>query len=333
MEVCNDKKVFINSQKNFKIQGGGFNMKKVIFLIFAVFTIVSIAIAQQNATLIAQDNKISSTFENANKWLNQNNLSITTSPEQAFINDYILVASEGLPLPTARTPAQKRLTAERAATALAYRQLAEILEGVAVVGDTLVKDAELHYDVVRTAVAGFVKYAQVVYKEWNPQEEVALVIVKVGMTGPKGFGSVMYEKILGEPEIKKEIVEPVPQFKTKPARLEERYDGLIIDATEVNFRPALINRIFNPKGDVLYDPAKISQKVLIEQGCGEYTNSIEKAKAALEKRGVKNPLVIKAIGTVSPSDLQVSEEDAVRIYSANQQSNFFASANVAFVLK
>ncbi|MGC8937458.1 MAG: hypothetical protein ACP5KH_00510 [Thermodesulfovibrio sp.] len=302
-------------------------MKKLSVIVLLLFLLIGVGIAQQDT------DKVSSTFEKANEWLQKNNLTLTTSPEQAFINDYILVAAEGLPSPTAKTPAQRRLTAERAATTLAYRQLAEIIEGVAVVGDTMVKDAELQYDVVRTAVIGFVKGAQIVHKEWDPQQEVALVIVKVGMTGPKGFGSLMYEKILGDPKIKKEIIEPQPQFKPKPVKLEERYDGLIIDAREVNFRPALINRIFTQKGDLLYDPSKISQKVLVEQGCGEYTNSIEKAMAALEKRGVKNPLIVKASGTVTPSDVQVSDEDAVKIYSANQKANFFASAKVAFVLK
>lgn len=276
---------------------------------------------------------VAETFQMANQWLRDNNLTLTTTPEQAFVNDYILVAAEGLPSPTARSQGQKRLTAERAATTLAYRQLAEILDGVAVVGDTMVKDAELQYDIVRTAVAGFIKGAQVVYKEWNPQEEVALVMVKVGMSGPKGFGSILYEKILGDPKIKKDVIPQEPSFVAKPVALEERYDGLIIDATEVNFRPALINRIFTPKGEVLYDPSKISQKVLVEQGCGEYTNSVEKAKSALEQRGVKNPLVVKATGTVSPGDLQVSEEDAVRIYSANQKTNFLSGAKVAFVLR
>ncbi|MEN2994328.1 MAG: hypothetical protein ABDH19_03135 [Thermodesulfovibrio sp.] len=303
-------------------------MKKLLIFILSLFLFLGVSNAQDTT----QD-RISTVFERANEWLQRNNLSITTSPEQAFINDYILVVAEGLPSATAKTPSQKRLTAERAATVMAYRQLAEILEGVAIVGDTFVKDAQLQYDVVRTAVAGFVKGAQIVYKDWNPQEESALVIVKVGMSGPKGFGSLLYEKILGDPKIKKEIIEPQPQFKTKPVPVEEKYDGLIIDATEVNFRPALINRIFNSKGEVLYDPSKISQKVLVEQGCGEYTNSIEKAKAALEKRGVKNPLIIKASGTLNPSDLLVSDEDAVKIYSANQKANFFASAKVAFVLK
>ncbi|WP_028845654.1 hypothetical protein [Thermodesulfovibrio thiophilus] len=307
-------------------------MKKLLVLISSIFVITALAIAQQDTAPVSQD-RIVSTFEKANQWLGKNNLSITTSPEQAFLNDYIVVAAEGLPSPTAKTAAQKRLTAERAATTIAYRQLAELIDGVAVVGDTLVKDTELQYDIVRTAVAGFIKGAQVVYKEWDSQEEVALVIVKIGMSGPEGFGSLMYKKIIGDPKIKRNVVESHPELKVKPVKLEENYDGLIIDATSVNFRPALINRIFTSKGEAIYDPSKVSQKVLIEQGCGEYTNSIEKAKAALEKRGVTNPLVIKAAGIVTPSDVQVSDEDAIKIYSANQKTNFFAGAKVAFVLK
>ena len=303
-------------------------MKKILLLILVILSLSSLVFAQQDMQA-----QLDQRFQSANEWLNKNNLTITSTPEQAFINDYILVAAEGLPKPDSRSPGQRRLTAERAATVLAYRQLAEFLEGIAVVGDTLVKDAELQYDVVRTAVAGVVKGAQVVYKEYNDKEETALVIVKLGMTGPRSFSSIIYEKIMGDPKIKRDLIKPEPEFKTKPVKLETNYDGLIIDATEQNFRPALINRIFTPQGEVIYDPSKVSQKVLVEQGCGEYTNSIDKAKAALEKRGVKNPLVVKAVGTVSPSDLQVSEEDAVKIFSANQKSGFLAGAKVAFVLQ
>jgi hypothetical protein len=43
--------------------------------------------------------------------------------------------------------------------------------------------------------------------------------------------------------------------------------------------------------------------------------------------------VIKASGTTTVADLQVSDDDAVMIYSANQKGNFLAAAKVAFVLK
>jgi hypothetical protein len=166
---------------------------------------------------------------------------------------------------------------------------------------------------------------------------MAIAVIKLGMHGPKGFASLMYDKLMKDPKIKRTLTEvdgkPAPAFKAKPERLEERYDGLIVDATTQDFRPALINRIFSSKGELLYDPSKISQKVLVEQGCGEYTNNVDKAKAALEKRGVKNPLVVSASGAINPSDLQVADEDAVKVFSANQQGNFFSNAKVAFVLK
>lgn len=272
-------------------------------------------------------------FAAVEAFLNKENLQITQSPEQAFMNGYILVMGEGLPSPNARTPGQERLTAERAATVMAYRALAEMLDGVAVVGDTVVKDMELQYDVVRAAVAGFVKGAQVVYKHYDPQEKVAVVLVKVGMHGPQGFASLMYDKFLKDPNIKNSVIKEPPQMTAKPVPVEQNFDGLIIDASGLNFRPALLNRIFNTKGEAVYDPSKISMQILNDFGCGEYTNDIEKAKQVLEKRGVKNPMIVKATGTMTISDLVVSDEDAVRIYSANQKSGFLNSAKVAFVLR
>lgn len=284
---------------------------------------------------LAYGDEVDNRFQKARKYLHENHLTITTSAEQAFTQDAILVMGEGAPK-KGTSGGQKRLTAITAAKVVAQRRLTEMLDGVAVVSETTVKDSELASDVIKTAVAGFIRGAQVVIQEWNERDETALVILKVGVTGPKGFASVMYEKILTEPKIKKELEKPAyipPPEAPAPAAAAQPHDGLIIDATEYSFRPALINRIFNPKGEVLYDPARISQKVLVEQGCGEYTNSVDKAKAALGKRGVKNPLVIKASGTVSPSDLQVADDSAVKIFSANQASGFMADARVAFVLK
>ncbi|MEW6068827.1 MAG: hypothetical protein AB1610_11120 [Nitrospirota bacterium] len=320
-------------------------MKKIFAIVACmIFLVASIAITQEQPleqtqpSMPSQEQQVPSPvderFQKANEWLNQNNLSVTGSSSDAFRSGYILVVGEGLPKEGTVSAGKKRITAERAAEVMAYRKLAEFLDGVAVVGDSLVKDASLEYDIVRTAVAGFVKGAQVVYKEYSKEEEIALVIMKVGMTGPGSFADALYGKIL-KPELKKDLVEPQPstEYKTQPIPLDEKHDGLIVDATEQNFRPALINRIFTQQGEVIYDPSKVSQKVLVEEGCGEYTNSVDKAKAALEQRGTKNPLIIKAVGTVSPSDLQISDDDAVRIFSANQKANFLASAKVAFVLR
>ncbi len=299
-------------------------------------SIVLAAVALMGLTGFAQADEVDlKQYKIAREYIKKEKVTVTVTVEQAFKQDAILVVGEGVPK-KGTSGGQRRLTATRAAEVAAQRALAELLKGVQITGQTTVRDAELESDLIKSSVSAFIKGFQPVVKDWNAAEETALVILKVGVNGPRSFGAMMYEKILTEPKIKQEIDKPAyvpPADLPAPPPIAQPFDGLIIDATAYSFRPALINRIFNPKGEVLYDPAKISQKVLVEQGCGEYTNSVDKARAALRKRGVNNPLVVKASGTVSPSDLQVSADVAMQIFSANQANGFMADARVAFVLK
>jgi hypothetical protein len=320
-------------------------MRKLLIAALLILGFATIARAEGEAAPAAAPEgavQLDETFQKANTWLAKENLSLTGGPSgrddnSAYAQEAILFYGEGLAGPNHKHPSQREMMAKRAAVVSAQRSLAEYLQGFAIVGDTLVKDGMAQYDVIRSSVAGFVKGAQVVIQEYSKDKDMAVAIIKLGLHGPKGFASTMYEKMLADPKLKKTLTEvdgkPAPPYKHKPEALSEKYDGLIIDASGQTFRPALINRIFTPKGELLYDPSKISQKVLVEQGCGEYTNSVDKAKAALEKRGVSNPIIVTAAGTIGASDLQVSDDDAVKIFSANQKGNFMSSAKVAFVLK
>jgi hypothetical protein len=271
-------------------------------------------------------------FQKADTYLRDNRMDLTTTIEQAFVQEIVLVSGEGVPK-KGTTGAQKRLTAITAAKTVAQRRLLEMLEGVSLVAETTVRDHQRTSEVVKTAVSGFVRGARVVVEDWNEGDESALVILSVGLNGPKGFAALMYDKIMNEAGIRKELQRPAYLLVSPVAPSSEPYDGLIIDARDYAFRPALINRIFTAKGEVLYDPSKISQKILVEQGCGEYTTSVDKARAALGTRGVRNPLIVKASGTLSPSDLHVTDIAAGEIFSANQTSGFMAGAKVAFVLR
>ena len=303
-------------------------------LLAALSLIFAFTAAAQADTIQVDD-----VFTKTQKWLDEKSLTITGGPsgarddQAAFRQEALLFYGEAVGNPDHRTFAQREQMAKRAAVVTAQRALAEYLEGFALVGDTLVKDGMVQYDVIRSAVSGFVKGSQVAFQEYSKDKDTALAMVKLGLHGPQGFASAMYEKMLNDPKAKESLKTDKPAFKTHTIKLDEAYDGLIIDATDQNFRPALINRIFATKGEVLYDPAKVSQKVLVEQGCGEYTNSVDKAKTALASRGVKNPLVVKASGATTVADLQVTDDDAVMIYSANQKGKFFMAARVAFVLK
>lgn len=295
------------------------------------------------------DRIVGGDFDQGKSWLEKRNLDLTDSPQEALTDGYILVAGVGLPM-AGGTPARQRLTAIRAAEVIAYRRLAEIINGVYVSGQTTVRDCSLESEVVKTAVSGLIKGARKVHEEWNPADGTAVVFMQVGVRGPDSVAAAMYNSYINaapgraslqvasytlpaQLPVAANTPAMAPAPAAKPAAPAEEHDGLIIDARELGFQPALINRIFSSKGEALYDPSKVSQKILVEQGAGEYTNTIEKARAALEARGAKAPMVVKATGLKTMADLNVSDEDVMRIFVADQKSNFLASAKVAFVLK
>lgn len=289
------------------------------------------------------DRIVSGEFDQGRSWLEKRNLDLTDTPREALADGYILVLGEGLPM-AGGSPARQRLTAIRAAEIVAYRRLAEIINGVYVSGQTTVRDCSLESEVVKAAVSGLIKGARKVHEEWDPVAGSAVVFLQVGMRGPDSVAETMYSAYINAapgrallqtvaytPPLTPPPGTPLPAVKAMAP--VEQHDGLIIDARELGFQPALINRIFSSRGEALYDPSKVSQKILVEQGAGEYTNTIEKARAALEARGAKAPMVVKATGLKTMADLNVSDEDVMRIYAADQKSNFLASAKVAFVLK
>ena len=276
------------------------------------------------------DRIVPGNFDLGRAWLEKRNLDLTDSPQEAMTDGYILVVGQGLPM-AGGTPARQRMTAIRAAEVAAYRRLAEIVDGVYVSGQTTVRECSLESDVVKTAVSGLIKGARKAHEEWDPVDGVAEAMYSAYINAAPG--KAMLRTAVYTPPVLVADATPAAAQVIKPAAPAEVHDGLIIDARELGFQPALINRIFSGKGEALYDPSKVSQKILVEQGAGEYTNTIEKARAALEARGAKTPMIVKATGLKTMADLNVSDEDVLRIYAADQKSNFLASAKVAFVLK
>ncbi|HEB73713.1 MAG TPA: hypothetical protein ENJ03_00635 [Candidatus Desulfofervidus auxilii] len=123
-----------------------------------------------------------------------------------------------------------------------------------------------------------------------------------------------------------------PEVKP-PSEIVNPHDGLILDVRGYNFRPALVNRILTDKNEVVFDPSKIVSSVLLERGCGGFTNDENKAKALLQTWGANNPMFIKAKGVVKFTDAQVDADEAAAIFTHNQKTNFLAQAKVVFVLK
>ncbi|MEK7772862.1 MAG: hypothetical protein AAB307_00820 [Deltaproteobacteria bacterium] len=260
---------------------------------------------------------------------------VVTDPAQAFITGSIVVKGEGAAPPNKTlTAAQKRIMALRAAKVIALREIAEIINGVAVSGDTRVLDAAVESDTVRAGVEGIVKGAQVIKEVYDPLSEMAGVYVSVPLTGPNGVIAMLLPQVIP--------VMPLPQYQPyqpmAPVEAAQQaqarnYDGLILDVREKPFKPALINRVLARNGEIIYDPTKVAQNILVERGAAEYTNDVGKARALLGERGSSNPLVVKAGGVVKSTDVELAPEDASTVFSSNQSNNFLEGAKVVFVLR
>jgi hypothetical protein len=253
-------------------------------------------------------------------------------PRQVFSDRVMVVKGQGVP-PSDRplSGGQKELMALRAAKVVALRELAEVLSGVRVSGETCVQDAAATSDQVKAAVDGVVKGAEIVHESYDEEKEIATVYVRVALDGPNGLAPTLLPALVAG-KAAAASAPYVPPAAPPPVEEGERADALIIDTTGKNFQPALINRIVAGDGTVLFEPGKIPPEILAKNGCGDYTSEVGKAKAILTNRGAKNPMVVTASGVVSATDAQVSDADAAQIHRANQDTNFLEGARVVFVL-
>lgn len=246
----------------------------------------------------------------------------TADAAQALMNGAIVVKGEGTSLKGTFTEAQKRIMALRAAKSAALREASEVLDGVTVTGDTTVMNAAVDSDLVSTAAEGVIRGATIVKEEYDPATGVALIYLSVPMQGAAG---ALMPSLSG-------LVPEMPLYRPGMSASTARYDGVIIDARGLSLKPALVNRIISKKGEAIYDPSKLSQKVLNSSGAALYTNDVAKAKALLNKRGSINPLVVKASGVTRSTDAELGAIEAGAVFYSNQVTNFLEAAKVVFVL-
>ena len=255
-----------------------------------------------------------------------------TAPTPGALNPFVTGAlvekGQGAPRPDVTHPGTREIMARRAAQVRAYATLLEIVKGVHVSGSTTVNDMTFGNEVLTTRVEGVLKGAQTIRVEYDPLKELATAYVRLPVRGLGGLTEALLPGLTTIP--------PPPgnqPYTPQAPPASQPADGLIVDARAHLFRPALINRILSAQGEILYDPSKIAQEILVERGSGDYTTDVGKAKALLSERGSRNPLTIQAAGVVRTTDAQVSQTDATAIFAANQHGNFLEGAKVVFVIK
>jgi hypothetical protein len=291
-------------------------------------------------------------------------LETVTDPVKVFEQGYLQVVGSS-------EEGQSRYRALRAAQVVAQRDLLEAMQGLHLYGNTSIKDGMLQSDDIKTTVEGYLRGATKCGQEYDAGKGYADVCMRVYIRGKGGLYDVILplmkdDRLMPEkrpafkpsmPNLKPEVMEPgasgrmqmdtpghdtmappsttmeaKPEVKA-PSELTHPHDGLIIDARDFKFRPALVNRVLTEKDEVVFEPSKIVSTVLVERGCGGFTTDDGKAKALLESWGSKNPMIVKCTDVQKFTDAKISQDDAAAVYVNDQKSNLLAQARVVFILK
>ena len=236
---------------------------------------------------------------------------------------------------------QARPMALRAAQLDAYRNLLEVTEGVRINSVTVVQDAMVASDTIRSQVDGMVKGAQVVKKEYLSDGTVE---VTVAMSLRGGFAQlILPEDIKPVPEIKTipptppapqvpEEVTPTAPEPTTPAVAPAVFTGLVVDARGLGARPAMSPKILDERGQEVYGSAYVSREYAVQQGMAGYAKDLTASQT--NPRVTDQPLTVKGLKTEGPgqSDLVISNADADKIRGASENLSFLKQCRVMIVV-
>ncbi|MCD6310413.1 MAG: hypothetical protein J7M18_06835 [Candidatus Eremiobacteraeota bacterium] len=200
--------------------------------------------------------------------------------------------------------------ARRAAIVDAQRNLLEMIKGVYVKSDTMMRDFMIEHDIVETKVSGIIKGATLIPgSEKFTEEKDGSIGCKLQMKISFGeVASVVYE------EVKEEFVAVV----TKVPVVE--YTGLIVDARGFNYNPSVIFRIYDEDMNIVYGISTVDFDTCARERLGLYVDSLTLSKTIIEARVGTNPLWVKAVKMAEPNhiDFIISHEDAQKVLAISK---------------
>ncbi|MFH1428425.1 MAG: hypothetical protein ABIH39_01655 [Candidatus Margulisiibacteriota bacterium] len=156
--------------------------------------------------------------------------------------------------------------------------------------------------------------------------------------GSQGVGAALLSSKMGAPvvcELPEETVffnVPDDGYKSPDGAY---YTGLIVDASMIALQPALLPKIFDRKGNLLYGSNHNTGIDFAEdKGLAAYVYSLEDARQ-LEARIGNNPLIVKGMDVrgAFQTDVVLFQQDAARLVNANRVISFLKQAGVVFIIR
>ena len=287
------------------------------------------------------------------------------SCQATFANDLSMITAEGFGFSDANrfSEPQARLMALRAAKIDAQRNLLEVINGVRVTAGTTVKDMMLESDIIGTRVKGMLQGAfetdsSVAFEDgsWVASVKMAVCMDKsdslcrakptlASITQPSLIGappearySVSDLPALAAATVTKETA--APQNTPEPAStalvqtpetadtIPNRATGLILDVRALNYTPMLDVRVRTGSGKELYGPGHVP----MGSDWLHWAPSVVSANEMADIVG-DAPLVMTPESLGEATELVISDNDAIKLFTSNTLSgDFLAAGKVVIVV-
>jgi len=232
--------------------------------------------------------------------------------------------------------AQAKTIALKTARHLAFEKAAERVFGLNLSSEAVYGNEVLVNSHLMTSTGGVIRNAVVVREnvtigsDGAPWAEVS---IRVPFNGEHGLSGPAAQWAIG-PEVSGEAFEP-PAEVVPPAEasVTTPYTGLIVDASGLSARPAMVVRVLagNDLRSV-YGPHVVDQEAAMNTGFAAYASTVEEAYE-IDRVG-KNPFIVKAqsIAGSNRADLVITSQDAARLYAADLQGGFLKQCRVVVVI-
>ena len=272
-------------------------------------------------------------------------------------NSSITVTGSGVAPANARSAAQARMMARRAAVVDAYRQLAEAVKGVNVDSETTVQNMMVVDDTTKTKVSAFIQGAKILSEQVTSDGgyEVTMTVSMFGVSNslasavmpkpaavesfpqpvaavaPSAPASVHVDvTVTTQPAASTQLQAPTTGSSAAAApagRAIGGYTGLIVDCSGLGLKPVMSPVIKNASGQPIYGYKNLDYDRVVSNGMAGYTADIHNAV-----RAGANPLVVRAIGLDNHNGNPIlSVADAKRVLIENGASGFLDRTAVVFV--
>ncbi len=272
----------------------------------------------------------------------------TQNGESACIDwDRGVVIAEGLGAPAkfAETPAVRNASAQRAAKLDAARNILEMIKGINISSDTLVKEAMVSNDTIRTQIRG---YLYGLHPIGNPRF-FSDGTIKVRMEARLQStipDELVFRQQAAQP--KQAVQAPVELRPAQPSdsqnsslnssisqssiSVNQVYTGVIVDARDTDVQPAMSPKIFDQDGNEVYGSAYVDRDFVVKHGMAGYLKDLEKARQNDRVKG--SPLVVKALKSAgkNKTDLVIGNNEANALRQMAATQSFLREARVVILL-